>query len=107
MPESRNERRVEEIHLVCRRRLNVFNETADHFDSGWWAISERHIRPGVRFALHEVKDQPSELQGEIESLVQTRGKGENRRVMVQIRRTPIPLSWKGGGSGEVGYLWEN
>jgi hypothetical protein len=97
---------VAEIHLVCRGRTNVSNETAEGFDSGWWVIAERHVQPGVRLALHEEKHLPSYLQGEITRLLEVSEERGERRIRVRVRATPEPLPWRGGGSGERGYLWE-
>ena len=97
---------VEEIHLVCRRATNVSEVTATHFVSGWWVVAERHIRPGVLFALHEKKEDDSYLQGEVETLLAAEdGSDGNRRVQVRVRRLDGPMQWKGGGSGTSGYLW--
>lgn len=97
---------VEEIHLVCRHSTNVTDLTNTHFISGWWVVAERHIKPGVVFALHEEKGSPSYLHGRIEALVAVEsGNDQGRRVQVLVRRTPDPTSWKGGGSGTSGYLW--
>lgn len=96
---------VSEIHLVCRRSLNVSDVTPTHFTSGWWVVAERHIRPGVVFALHEAKGQPSYLQGRIEQQVGIDQEGRYPRVQVRIQRSPTPLPWKGGGSGTIGFLW--
>jgi len=96
---------VAEIHVVCREMMNVSDVTEAHFTSGWWVIAERHIRPGVVFALHEAKGQISYLQGEIESLLDLDRRDESTRIQVRVRRSLHGIPWRGGGSGTTGYLW--
>src|SRR3954447_17249183 len=96
---------VAEIHVVCREMMNVSDVTEAHFTSGWWVIAERHIRPGVVFALHEAKGQISHLQGEIESLLDLGRRDESTRIQVRVRRSLHGIPWRGGGSGTTGYLW--
>lgn len=96
---------VREIHVVCRQGLNVENVTDTHFDTGYWVIAHQHARTDgtVIIALHADKLQPSYLQGVIEELLSSES---DERIMVRVRKTPDALLWKGGGSGERGYLWE-
>lgn len=96
---------VNEIHVVCRGSLNVTGLSDTEFESGWWVVAERHIRPGVLFALHEEKEALSYLQGDVVRLVGKEQAGDNTRLQVLIRRTADGVPWKGGGSGTVGYLW--
>lgn len=93
--------RVSEIHEVCRNRKGVARETATSFESGVWKLDEEHVRKGVVFALHQEKKQPSYLQGVI-----TNHQADGDRFRVTVKRTPVPLPWRGGGSREGGYLWE-
>jgi len=97
---------VEEIHLICRNSLNVTSETDTHFTSEWWVVAERHVKPGVLFALHQEKESPSYLHGKVEGPARVdEDSDKNRRIQVVVRRTSSPMPWKGGGSGTVGYLW--
>lgn len=100
-----NTARVTEIHVVCRGRQGVKGETAELFSSGTWVIAEDHLRTGVLFALHESKSEASYLQGEIESHAEERLNNQTR-FRVSVRRTARTLAWRGGGSGETGYLWD-
>lgn len=97
-------RKVVEIHVLCRDRLNVANETARSFESSYWRIADQHIRRDVLFALHQSKKSPSYLQGYIERLVRRDSYG---KVTLLIRKTARPLAWGGDGRHERSYVWAN
>ena len=94
--------RVVEIHVVCRDRQGVTEETSRTFESHAWDIAPEHLRQGIVFALHQKKTEQSYLQGTIQAFRPAR----DRRYILTVDRSPMPTPWKGGGAGEIGYLWE-
>jgi hypothetical protein len=92
---------VIEIHVVCRDREGVTRESADSFVSGDWEIASHHLRPGVLFALHQIKTRASYLHGHIRDC----GPADDGRFIVTVGRSPTPLPWRGSGSGEIGFQW--
>jgi hypothetical protein len=91
---------VAEIHLVCHDNNNG-TKTRNHFESGFWRIDKKHLRSNVIIALHDHRDQPSYLQGELETSWIV-----GKKRVLRVKRTRQPLPWKRGGAYEVGYLWE-
>lgn len=92
---------VVEIHAVCRNREGVTNENIDSFESGEWEISPQHLRLGVTFALHQSKPKSSYLQGTILKAERL----SSGRHKIFLKRTAASLAWRGGGSGEIGFLY--
>ncbi len=92
---------VSEIHGVCHKKKHVLEENDTHFVSGWWSIDKKHIRPDVKFAVHERKNEESYLQGEIESLERE----SDGKKAIRVCKSKPGLPWSGGGKGVLGYKW--
>lgn len=93
---------VIEIHLVCRDFKNVRELTDESFVSGRWVMAEKHIKPGVRFAIHESRSDLSYLQGEVIGVDERDVDG---RIWVKVKRTAEALKWAGSGPREKSYVW--
>ena len=93
---------VTEIHVICRDRLNVEQESEDSFVTGKWRIAPQHVRPGVIFALHAERDRRSYLQGRVIEVVR---QDSDRRVWIRVQKTTTPRPWAGPGTRERSYLW--
>ena len=81
------------IHIVCHKDKNVI-ENDGGFKSGWWRISEKQIRQGVLFFLHEHMAELSYrygmLTGEFEFHPNKKG---FVRVTVDTRKALQPDYW--------------
>ena len=94
-------KKAKAIHLVCRERKNVRDESSVAFSTGFWYLARKHLQPGLLVALHERKADPSYLQGHLDSFTP-----EKARVVLHVNKTSDPVSWQGNGSGEKGYAYE-
>ena len=94
--------KVIELHLVCRERANVSNETEESFESGFWKIDEKKLQETepIHIGLHQEKTQVSYLQGRLTGV-----RIEDARVILEVSKTGQPMVWRGGGSGEKGFLY--
>lgn len=104
-------RKLREIHFVCRKGLNV-KDLGSEFLSGKWAVSTATLKTAsghpILFGLHEHKNELSYLQGEVIDwkIVLAPDKQNKSRIQFRVRKTTRPLPWRGAGSGEKGYVWE-
>lgn len=104
---------VSEYHFVCAKDRGVVGAGPGKFWSGAWVVAEanvsKSIKYGAHLALHEDKAEPSYRQGRIVDY--RRGARdmvdkENEGIEFLVEETVNSLEWKGGGSGEKGYKWE-
>jgi len=103
-------RQLEEVHFICHQGRQVVDQNDGTFLTSFWVIAPEHIRPGLVFALHETKAEASYLQGVVLEVTrireETKPSGRSlRRVELRVRETPVPLPWRGSGSGEKGFVW--
>lgn len=92
------------FHFICRRDLNVVQLPDGLFDSGHWKVNKKHALRGTHLALHEHRNEPSYLQGEVVSV--RLSPEDPSRVIFRVRASASPLGWPpNSGSGEKGYCW--
>lgn len=90
------------IHLICRTRSNNKLNADGTYSCRAWKIDSRHLKTAVYVALHEEKRSSSYLQGALCGAHPDAIRPE--RWVLVVRPDDQPRSWKGGGTGEKGYL---
>jgi hypothetical protein len=103
------EKPLKEVHFICHQGRKVDDPEDGTFLTGDWVIKPERIRRGLLFALHEKKAEPSYIQGEVLGISGIRKDTKQsgrclRRVKLLVRKIPASLPWRGGGSGEKGYV---
>ena len=95
---------VIELHFICRRDRHVVPLPDGLFDTGHWKVAAKHLGTVKHVALHERRDEPSYLQGELVSFEKSTEVPD--RFVLRVRPSATPLEWPpGSGAGEKGYRW--
>lgn len=106
------------FHFVCAKEQGVIKNSDGSIWTGTWVVSQSHAQHAAKIgsyvALHELKAEPSYLQGTIKDFrrkERERSYAEGQEVQREygidflFEPTHKPYSWIGGGSGEKGYVW--
>lgn len=100
-------------HFVCKGHHGVTENKDGIFLTGSWVVAEHNVEQslsrGAYVALHETKELPSYLQGNLIGYRHLERKlvdKENFGIEFHCRYTPDQKVWVGDGSGEKGYNWQ-
>jgi len=110
--DTRAERPVRGFHFICpiKEEKGVIPNRDGTFWTGIWAVAEAHAQLGKKIdayvALHNAKSELSYRQGVIKDyrVEERTGKGIQSGIVFLVEPTDTPLPWRGGGTGEKGYL---
>lgn len=90
------------LHFICRRDLGVEQLADGLFRTGDWKVDEKHLATVEHVALHERRDEPSYLQGELVDF--ERSAKTPDRLVLRVRASADAIEWPArSGTGERVY----
>lgn len=98
-------RKVIGMHFVCRDNIGVLDDGNGIFRTGSWKIDPRHAETVKYVALHSSRSEPSYRQGHVLGCYEN--PFEPGRFVLIVHADNQSREWRGRGTGEKGYLWND
>lgn len=99
-------RTLEAVHLVCKEDQHLRELGEGRFETGPWSVDPAHCDELRFLALHRRKAALSHRQGRVLSWRTVPHEGRDR-VVFTVEEEGEPVTWRGGSSGERGYVWSD